>query len=227
MLRSIESFTKQKIDILTVPTVAELRSKRLDVTRASIRELILAGELDEVRVVVDTLAQEFDIVAIASAAVKLAHQSQAGDEAERDIPVVVPHERPAPRGFRPDREARDPRETRQPRTPQRFSKGAVIGPASPRDKRRERPEGAGTGEEVAMLFVGAGREAGIRPGDLVGAITGEAGINSRELGAIQIADRFSLVEVPASRAEEIIAALKATTIRGRKVPVRRDRDAAR
>jgi ATP-dependent RNA helicase DeaD len=221
MLRSIESFTKQKIDILTVPTVAELRSKRLDVTKASIRELILAGDLDDVRVVVDTLAQEFDIVAIASAAVKLAHQAEAGDESERDIPVVVPHERPAPRGFRPDRETRDSRETREPRAPQRFSKGAVVGPASPREKRRERPEPS---EEVAMLFVGAGREAGIRPGDLVGAITGEAGINSRELGAIQIADRFSLVEVPAERADEIIAALKATTIRGRKVPVRRDRD---
>ena len=77
-----------------------------------------------------------------------------------------------------------------------------------------------------MLFVGAGREAGIRPGDLVGAITGEAGIKSGELGAIQIADRFSLVEVPESRADEIIAALRATTIRGRKVPVRRDRDAS-
>src|SRR5437868_8473268 len=117
LLRSIESFTKQKIDILTVPTVAELRSRRLDVTRASIRELILAGDLDDVRVVVDTLAQEFDIVAIASAAVKLAHRAEAGDEPERDIPAVVPHERPAPRGFRPDRETR---------APQRFSKGAVV-----------------------------------------------------------------------------------------------------
>ena len=75
-----------------------------------------------------------------------------------------------------------------------------------------------------MLHLSAGKSNGIRPGDLVGAITGEAGINSKELGAIQIADRFSLVEVPASRAEEIIAALRATTLRGRKVPVRRDRD---
>jgi ATP-dependent RNA helicase DeaD len=57
----------------------------------------------------------------------------------------------------------------------------------------------------------------------VGAITGEAGINSRELGAIEIADRFSLIEVPESRADEIIDALKATTIRGSKVSVRRDR----
>ena len=233
MLRTIESFTKQKIDILTVPTVAELRSRRLDVTRASIRELILAGDLDDVRVVVDTLAQEFDIVAIASAAVKLAHRAEAGDDAERDIPVVVAHERPSPRDARPShdsrpasRESRSPsRDSRPPqrelRPPQRFSKGAIVGPAGPREKRREH---AAPTEEVATLFVGAGREAGIRPGDLVGAITGEAGINSGELGAIQIADRFSLVEVPESRAEEIIAALRATTIRGRKVPVRRDRD---
>jgi ATP-dependent RNA helicase DeaD len=214
LLRSIESFTKQKIEVATVPTVAELRARRLDVTRASLRELILAGDLDDVRVVVDTLAQEFDIVAIASAAVKLAHRAEAGDEPERDIPVVTSHERPSPR------DARGPRDGR---APQRFSKGAVVGPAGPRDKRRQR---TGSTENVAMLFVGAGREAGIRPGDLVGAITGEAGINSGELGAIQIADRFSLVEVPESRAEEIIAALRATTIRGRKVPVRRDRDSA-
>ena len=105
--------------------------------QASIRELILAGDLDDVRVVVDTLAQEFDIVAIASAAVKLAHRAEAGDEAERDIPTVVAHERPAQRGFRPDREERGP--AREPRTPQRFSKGAIVGPAGPREKRRERP----------------------------------------------------------------------------------------
>ncbi len=212
MLRTIEGFTKQKIDILTVPTVAELRARRLDVTRASIRELILAGDLDDVRVVVDTLAQEFDIVAIASAAVKLAHRAEAGDEAERDIPVVVAHERSTPHAAGPSRDRG---------APKRFSQGAVIGPAGPRAQRRARPAAT---DEVAMLFVGAGREAGIRPGDLVGAITGEAGINSRELGAIQIAERFSLVEVPAARADEIIAALRATTIRGRKVPVRRDRD---
>src|SRR4051794_23378361 len=161
MLRSIESFTKQKIEILTVPTVAELRTRRLDVTKASIRELILAGDLDDVRVVVDTLAQEFDIVAIASAAVKLAHQAQASDDSERDIPAVVPHERPAferhGRDGRPGRDGREPRpgrETRdggETRAPQRFSKGATIGPAGPRDKRRERPEST---EEVAMLFVG-------------------------------------------------------------------------
>jgi len=74
------------------------------------------------------------------------------------------------------------------------------------------------------LYVGAGRKAGIRPADLVGAITNEAGIRSHDLGAIEIAERFSLVEVPADLADAIVAALRRATLRGQKVVVRRDRD---
>ena len=62
----------------------------LDVTKASIRERILAGELDDVRVVVQSLAQEFDIVDIAAAAVKLAHAADETEESEREIPTVTP-----------------------------------------------------------------------------------------------------------------------------------------
>ena len=83
--------------------------------------------------------------------------------------------------------------------------------------RRSRNEGS------VRLFVGAGRAAGVRPADLVGAITGEAGVPSRALGAIEIADKFSLVEVPDALADRIIAALKATKIRGNKVHVRREK----
>jgi ATP-dependent RNA helicase DeaD len=209
LLRAIESFTKQKIDVATVPTVADLRARRLDVTRASLREQLLAGDLDDVRVVVETLAQEFDIVDIAAAAVKLAHAAEAGADAEHEIPAA------APQTGRP----------RDARSPKRFSGGAVIGRAG--ERRATARESKGPMEHSARLFVGAGREAGIRPGDLVGAITGEAGINSRDLGAIEIADRFSLVEVPESRAEDIMHALRATTLRGRKVSVRRDRESAR
>ena len=76
---------------------------------------------------------------------------------------------------------------------------------------------------MTRLFIGAGRKAGIRPGDLVGAITGEAGVESRAIGAIEIADGFSLVEVPEALADDIIDALRATKIRGLKVTVRRER----
>src|SRR6185295_16800230 len=115
------------------------------------------------------------------------------------------------------------RPAREARTPKRFSGGAVVGRAG---EGRAGParERQGPTEPSARLFIGAGREAGIRPGDLVGAITGEAGINSRDLGAIEIADRFSLIDVPESRVDDIMRALRATTLRGRKVSVRRDRE---
>ena len=74
------------------------------------------------------------------------------------------------------------------------------------------------------MFIGAGRQAGIRPADLVGAITNEAGIQSRDLGAIEITDRFSLVELPEDVVDQVVDAMRKATLRGHKVPVRRDRD---
>ncbi len=69
----------------------------------------------------------------------------------------------------------------------------------------------------------AGRRAGMRPGDLVGAITGEAGVTGASVGAIQIADSHSLVEVPEAQAQDIARALSTATIKGRKVNVRLER----
>ncbi len=196
LLRSIESMTKQKIEVATVPTVADLRAKRLDITRASLRERLLAGGLDGTRVVVESLAAEFDIVDIAAAAVQLAHTAIAGDGDDHEIPVV--HQAPDARGPRGDSR------------PLKSGRGRLVDPA------------AEDGASVTRLFVGAGRRAGIRPGDLVGAITGEAGIQSRAIGAIEIADGFSLVDVPTEMADDIIAALRATKIRGLKPTVKRD-----
>ena len=73
---------------------------------------------------------------------------------------------------------------------------------------------------MARLYVGAGRDAGIRPGDLVGAIANEAKINSNLIGAIQIEERFSLVDVPERLAEGIVQVLGRARIKGRKVGVR-------
>jgi ATP-dependent RNA helicase DeaD len=56
----------------------------------------------------------------------------------------------------------------------------------------------------------------------VGAIANEAGVAGALIGAIQIADRFSIVEVPEEVASQVIKALGKTKIRGRKVQVRPD-----
>ena len=218
LLRAIENFTRIKIEVATVPTVADLRARQLDLTRASLRERLLAKDFDDVRVVVESLADEFDIVDIAAAAIKLAHASAAdgADSRDREIPAskVVNAAAASPASStsatfaapRPH-DARPPRhETRPPR---RWPVGKGDRPVP-------------TDGPTTRLYIGAGRQAGIRPGDLVGAITGEAGIQSRSLGAIEIGDRSSYIEVPETLADDIIAALKATTVRGKKVSVRRD-----
>lgn len=73
---------------------------------------------------------------------------------------------------------------------------------------------------TAKLYIGAGREAGIRAGDLVGAIANEAGLNSNVIGVVEVMDHFSLVEVPEVLAREIIETLSRTRIKGQKVAVR-------
>jgi ATP-dependent RNA helicase DeaD len=94
-----------------------------------------------------------------------------------------------------------------------------IRSADGREQRRGRAETGG----MTRVFLGVGRSVGIRPQDLVGAITGESHLGGRDIGAIEIADRFSLVEVPESAADDVIAALRHTTIKGKKPTVRRER----
>jgi ATP-dependent RNA helicase DeaD len=93
------------------------------------------------------------------------------------------------------------------------------GEARPAKTGKARPRvGLGT-----HLFIGAGRLAGIRPKDIVGAITGEAGVPNHEIGSIQISERFTLVEVSNAVSDQVLRALKAGTIRGKKVTVRVDK----
>jgi ATP-dependent RNA helicase DeaD len=78
---------------------------------------------------------------------------------------------------------------------------------------------------MAVLLIAAGKAAGIRPGDLVGAITGEARVTSREIGRIFVGDSQSKVEVPEALADRILAALRGTKLRGQRVDVRRQKSA--
>jgi ATP-dependent RNA helicase DeaD len=196
LLRNIQQATQQKIPIENIPTVADLRNRRLELTRASLRETLLAGELDVYRQLVTELSSEHEPMDVAAAAVKLAHlasheEGEAKGE-EQDLPLAAPqpHARPA------------------------------IDERYERKARKRGPRAHGF--EVARLFIGAGRLDSLRPGDLVGAIANEAGIDGEAIGAIKIADRFALVEVPEEFAEIVIQALRNTQIRGRRVTVRRD-----
>jgi ATP-dependent RNA helicase DeaD len=208
MLKTIERVTRQRIEVLKVPTVADLRTRQLELTRAAVRETLLQdaenGGLDRFRMVVETLTDEFDILEVALAAVKLVHETNKLTDDDEEIPEV--QLRAGPRTDRPRDGARDFRE----RPPRRD--GAAPG-----------GRGRAGNPGMTRLFIGLGRRAGIRPGDLVGAITGESRLGGRDVGAIEIADRFSLVEVPDAAAEDVIAALRTATFKGKKATVRRER----
>jgi ATP-dependent RNA helicase DeaD len=210
LLRNIEALTRQKIDVATVPTPMDVRARRLDLTRGALREALQAGDLDSYRVVTDALASEWDPMDVAAAAVKLAHRALQGETDDSEhIPSVDTRksvERPA---------AREPW-ARKERERDSHRAGAGAPSASPK---RRKPAGAPT---MVRVFVGGGRNLGLRPADLVGAIANEAGVSSREIGAIEIEDRFSLVEVSDAIAEDAIRALRATSLRGQRVTVRRD-----
>jgi ATP-dependent RNA helicase DeaD len=198
LLRNIEALTKRKITTENVPTVHDLRARRLELTKNALEEILEAGNLDAYRTVVEALSNEYDVVDIAAAAVRLADQARDGDADEEEIPKVAP---PVERIFTP--------------RPGPAGSGAGAG-TGPKLRRKI--------EDVTKIYIGIGRNFGIRPADLVGAIAGEAKIDSRDIGHIDIADKFSLVEVPGSAVDGIIAALRKATIRGKKVMVRRDRE---
>jgi ATP-dependent RNA helicase DeaD len=247
LLRNIEALTKQRIEVAAVPTIADLRSRRLELIRASLREAILAGHLDEVRGVVESLAAEFDVMDVAAAAVKLAHEAEGGDKDEAEIPGVRPlpgtasgrtMAKPAgvklvgvkpagvkSAGAKPGAKPTGAKSKGEKPAREKPARAAAVSPAA------EGPGHKAAGQrgkrtpkwETVRLYIGAGRQAGIRPADLVGAITNEAGVEAWAIGAIQIDERYSLVEVPEEIASEIMAALRATKIKGRKVIVRRER----
>ena len=97
-------------------------------------------------------------------------------------------------------------------------KGAYSGAGKATGK-SPRPRGG----EGTPIFIGMGRSGGIRPKDIVGAITGEAGVDKRVIGSIQISERFTLVEVAKNVSDLVLRALQAGKIRGKKVTVRLDK----
>jgi ATP-dependent RNA helicase DeaD len=179
VLRAIEALTRQPIDIGALPTAAALRARRLEMTRVALKQRLVAGGLDDMRAVVESLAHDFDLIDIAAAAVAMVH-----DESEAATANAVP---PA--------EASEPAEAE------------LNGP-------------------MAVIFIGAGRDAGIRPGDIVGAITGEAKITNRQVGGIRVGKNHTLAEVPAALADRVMTALRRTNLRGKKVDIRRADDRA-
>ena len=228
LLQAIERVTRQRLPLVPLPTVADLRARRLASTRDALVEVLDGHDLDEVRGIIGTLTEQYDATQVALAAALLAHRASHPQVELQEIPIVTATTRPArpATSSRPDRPARPDRPDRAPAwkkddRPDRPATGAPWSPPETGGAKRRAPRSSAP---MGRVYIGAGKAAGVRPQDLVGAIANESDVPGKAIGSIEITERFSVVEVPLAQLDEVIAALRNSVIKGRKALVRRDRD---
>ncbi|MBL8684909.1 MAG: DEAD/DEAH box helicase [Myxococcales bacterium] len=226
-LRSFERAVGQKISVEQLPSLNDLRTKQRAQTKSIIEEALGREDLNAFRSIVAELQTSAELADVATAAIAALHTHiHPSDEEQREIPSFVPP---------PPGQDRGPRGA-GPMRNDRYDRGRPMGPrddfrapmdrGAPRDRERPMREDRGdrpSDAEMVSLYVSIGHEAGVRPGDLVGAIANEAGLSARSIGHISIGERHSFVEVERTLVTQVMEALRRCVIRGRKVKVDIDR----
>jgi ATP-dependent RNA helicase DeaD len=180
-LRQIEAFTRQKLQPATIPTEDEIRAHREERLINQVVMWLRRGRCLQERAVVDKLVQEgHDPAAIAAAALKMSR----ADEKQRPIYPVS--------------------EVLEPRPRERTSRGGrPVRPSAGRTSRGENNFSHEAG--MVRLSLDKGRQHGIRPNDIVGAIAAHAEIPGRVIGKIHIQDHMSYVDVPEGLVGQVLS----------------------
>lgn len=194
-IHQIERIVKARIEPRRLPTVADVAERRREVVKQQILEVLQdEANYSYFTTLVDDLAEDHDATQISAAILKLYADATGKvapiEETADDVAIVAA---PAPRRDRFERGFE----------PQRGFEPRERGPV---------PEGGNV-----RLFINIGRNLSVRPQDIVGAIANEAGVPGRAIGAIDIFDTYTFVDVPAAMAPGIIDALIRSGIKGRTV----------
>lgn len=204
LLRSIERATSAPIQRLRLPTIADVIARRRETFKETLRETIEQGGLEPYTIMAEDLGEVYSPTDLAAAAFKLLLGAPQ-DESEDVLAAAEPSEEERNRRNRADRDFRGGRE---------FGGSREFGGEGEfRGGRRS----FGPERGMTRLYIDVGRDDGVRPGDIVGAIANEANIPGRAIGNIELFERFAFVEVPEQFGERVMRALKRTTIRGRKI----------
>ncbi len=204
-VRVLEHVARTKIPLNQVPTSDDVLAKALERTTRITTEVAGGDVPAPMRTALAALVEqgrsweELALGAFAALHAQL-NPRQAGDD---EALSVVASDRPR----RPEGERGPPRE------------GQARRPRPDGDRRAPRAERSFPEVPTVTLQISLGRQAGVRPQDIVGAIANEAGISSREVGRIDVQDRASYVDVAQEHQAKVLSALRDTTIRGRRFQV--------
>ena len=204
LLRVIERATRQPVAPLTLPTVEAVNDVRIARFKDQIAEALAGGGLDIYRTLIEQYENEQNVpaVEIAAALAKMARG---------DVPLLLEKPRREPAAERPERAERFERPERSGREERETA------PRRERTERAERPSEAG----MARYRIEVGHMHGVKPGNIVGAIANEAGMDAKNIGRIDIEDDHSLLDLPDGLPDDLINKLKGVRISGRQLHISR------
>jgi ATP-dependent RNA helicase DeaD len=204
-LKDIERFIKMRIKRERLPSYEDIDAIRANNFFDEIRAVIGKGNLEEYFVMVEKLTEDdFTSLDVAAALLKMKIES------EKKKPV---------NDFFSDRHDSDydDRDRDRGRDRDRDRDGGKRKKDRNADKGKKQDRRHSDNEDQARIFLNMGKKDKMRPGDILGAITGETGVSGRLIGDIDMYDAYSYVDVPADIAEVIIDALDGITMRKKKI----------
>ena len=201
MLNTIERATRQKIAQLELPSTETINDKRIERFNQRITDTLNEENLEFFLQLMENYQQEHNIPAIEIAAA-LAKLVQGKE------PLLLKEKRsPAPREPKQEYAKRERKEKRQPK--------------SERAKPMDPP-----GEGMERFRVEIGHRDKVKPGNIVGAIANEAGLDSEHIGRINILDDYSLVDLPEGMPRDVFNDLRNAWILGKQLRISRLKDEA-
>jgi len=206
LLKTIERATRQPVSPLVLPSIQEVNDVRIARFKDQITDTLAAGGLEIFQTLIEDYEREKNVPAteIAAALAKLARG---------DVPLLLEKKHREPQEeIRPDsRPARPERSNRSFEPQERFE----------RHERKERIDR--TAEEGMQTFrIEVGHVHGVKPGNIVGAIANEAGLEAKYIGRIDIHDDYSMIDLPDSMPDDILAHLKKVWVAGQQLRIRRE-----
>jgi ATP-dependent RNA helicase DeaD len=215
MLFSIERATKQEIAMMEIPSIGQLNESRLGRFKKSVIDALADGSIESYMPVIEAIIKESEASPemVMAALAKVAQGDEPLLLSEQDRPDV--HAKPSFKD-RPERNDRSARNERS-RSPSRGGRdGASEGG---RERKPSRPRG---NPETGMkrFRIEVGYVHGAKPGNIVGAIANEGDMSSKNIGAIDIHDSFTLVDLPDSMPAKTKETLTKTRVAGQRLNMR-------